>query len=259
MSNFLDLSRKIEPSVKIIYRTVTTKQPWYFEVAKIVAVVAIVGTVVWGISKADEVITPQVIVKATAFSISGDISKIDADNITINSDTFGVSTIEKIETADYVQLTLTQLLPGDKVIAQGVTREGVSTLYRIISFGGGTTTPIVVDLAIATSTATTTLDFATTTVEVATTTATTTDTASSTEQIASSTPDIISTTTPEVIATTTTEVATTTATTTVTTTEEIVPDIATTTTTPEVIPPPPPTEIAPLPVTDTPTETATTS
>lgn len=53
MAHFLDLRNKVQPPIKVIYKTVTLSRPWYVEVLKISVAVLFVGGIVWSISKAD--------------------------------------------------------------------------------------------------------------------------------------------------------------------------------------------------------------
>ena len=262
MANLLDLRNKVNPQVKIIYKIITQKQPWYVEFAKIAAVIVVVGTVVWGVSRADELFkTP-----AKNFSAYGLISANVGSSISINeahgsdssevtSYTFDVGTVNKIETNKYAPLEVSDLKIGDKIMVQGMLDNSVIIARRIVSFT-------------STSTATTTEALASTTLEVSTTTSTTTsDIASST---ATSTPSfmdqvvgtigdtingIVDAITGKTKATTTEEIATTTPTTpevTATTSEQVTPP---TSPAPEVTPVTPAPEVVTPPVVPAPAET----
>jgi hypothetical protein len=242
MTKFLDLRTKTPPQVKVIYKTITQRRSWYIELTKILLSIIIVGTIVWGVSRADDAVNH--ISKVKAFSAIGLVStttettiSIDSahgsDNASTTSYTFDTSTIGKFETNKYKPLLISDIKVGDRVIVQGTSKGDLITAGRLIDF---TTS----------STATTTDTLATTTPELSTTTSTTTDVTSSStststlNDVIQNIVNIITGTTTgtssDNTATTTDDTSTTTeATTTPTTTPEIVPDTSTTPTTTPVI------------------------
>jgi hypothetical protein len=239
MAEHLDLRKKTAPKVKIIYRTVVQQRSWYAEFTKVLAGVVIVSAIVWGVSKADIMQKSEVASPIENFSISGLVSSVgsllsvynatDGVNLSVTSYTFDASTIEKIETSEYVPLQFSDLQIGDNVIVQGISQDDVLTALRVISF---TSTPN------STTTATTTEPLATTTPEVSTTTdvvsTSTDDVSSSTSTTTPSLIDAIENTIQNIIDTisgTTTGASSDATTTVATTTEEII----TPTTTPEII------------------------
>jgi hypothetical protein len=252
MTKFLDLRKKTVPQVKIIYKTVVQQRSWYLELTKVLAAIVVVGTVVWGISRADDAINNKV-VKIKPFSAIGLVSattdstiSIDdahgSDNASTTSYTFDTSTVTKIETKKYSPITFSDIQVGDRVIVQGTVKGDLVTASRIIDFTSSSST--------ATTTATTTLPLATTTPEVSTSTdETSSSTSTSTpslNEVIQNIVDVITGTTTGTSSDTTT-VATTTEEVSATTTEDIIP-----TTTPEVEPP------VVEPVTDTATSTEST-
>jgi hypothetical protein len=166
---------------------------------------------IWGVSLADTTDAPPQAktvsentssdqTSNTTFSVFGFVSGIadtsfSVENINISeyasepSYTFDVSTLEKIETNEYIPLQFSDIKVGDKIIVQGILDNNTTIAHRIVSFTS-VTTPL------ATTTATTTPIAATTTDIISTSTD---EVASSSDDTASST----STTTPSLIATST--------------------------------------------------------
>jgi hypothetical protein len=273
MANLLDLSKKVQPQVKVIYHTITAPRPWYVEITKVLAVIAIVTTIVWGISKADELISqPEEAPAQEIVGVYGTVENISTTTNTLSLiNTQGteytghssfivlLNNLQKVETNEYLPLTLSDIQAGDTIIARGTINEQTIDAESLISF---TFRPILATttLDLATTTATTTDLLATTTEDISSTTSTTTP--GILEQIGDAIGDIVDniidlfngtstpTTTPET-STTTPETSTTTPETS-TTTPEVVEEPEVTppaTTTPEVteepaenITEPPPTE-----------------
>ncbi len=198
MAKILDLRKDINPRVKIIYRTITKRQPWYVEMTKVLITIAVVTTIVWGTSRADNPGNTEV----KNFSAIGLVSNLSDKSLSIdharssdktNSDNykFDISSVQKIETDAYLAMLFSDIKVGDKVIVQGLLDNGVITARRIVDF------------SFSSSTATTT---ATTTDETATSTATTTDTTIDTgtdTTIATTTDTLISTSTDNITSITT--------------------------------------------------------
>ncbi len=217
MAKILDLRKKVEPQVKVIYRTITTRQPWYVELSKVLAVIAIVTTVVWGITKADVPVSAKswsaigLVATTTDTTISIDNAR-SSENASTTEYSFDISSISKVETNKYEPLILSDLKTGDKVIIQGTIENDTMIARRVIAFISSTTATTTtatstetlatttVSTDIATSTASTTTEVATSTPDVSTSTdsiATTTDT--TTDDPTSTTTDPVATTTPEVV------------------------------------------------------------
>lgn len=181
MTKFLDLRKKIEPQVQVVYKIVSKQQPWYLEITKILVVIAIVTTVVWGVSKAQQDTQTAPTPEVKTFSVIGLVSTTTPTYFSIDSSdpavdkpatsyTFDTGSIQKIETSDYLPLQFSDIKLGDKIIVDGVVDNYKMIAQHIVSF---TSTPSVDNLA-------------STTPEVATSTVV--DTASST---ASSSPSVI--------------------------------------------------------------------
>ena len=236
MKNLLDLRKQYGSDATIIEKVIFQKRPWYVEVAKVLAVVVIVGTVVWGISKADEIISPVVSAPAqTTIGIYGTVGSFATTTLTIinaqGQEVTGYSSfdvllgnVSKIETSNYVALTLADIQIGDTIIAKGFQVGGSNVIdaTSIISFS--TRKPLSEDLA------TTTLEVATSTDPFATSTATSTDatatsTATSTESVLDKVGGLVN----DVINLITGGNASSTATSTATTTEAVATTTATTT------------------------------
>ena len=220
MSNLLDLRKKVRPQIRIVRQVIIQKQPWYFELLKVAAVIVVVSTAVWGISKADEVINPASTSSPEAMGIYGTIDAIDAQNISLvnaqgtdflgrNSFTADLSNLKDVEDSNYSPLTLADLQVGDQIIAKGFVNGGTIDTQTIISFSQRPPLPVATTTATA-ATATSTLDVVTSTSEIISTPTT----ATSTDDIATTTSDVTSSTTEEVASTTTDVVVTSPATTT---------------------------------------------
>ena len=198
MTHFVDLRKKVQPQVKVIREIIVQKQPWYMELAKIVAVIAIVSTVVWGISKADENVsgvatnTPDLSgIYGTVGSINGNfISLVDcagADftgHTTFNVD---ISNLQAVQTADYSPLTLADIQVGDPVTAYGIVNYTAATVIAQNIYSFSDRAPVVVDVTNATT--------ATTTIDVATSTTTSDVVATTTDDISTTTSDVTTATT----------------------------------------------------------------
>ena len=193
MKNLLDLRKKEQPKVILVEKVVFKKRSFFSETLRVLVAVVIVSVTVWGISKADSVL-PGSNVESKSFSAIGLISDLATTTISINeakgSDntgattyTFDTANLNKIETKDYIPLTLSDMSVGDKIIVQGTIDGSTIVAKRIISFSA-TSTKQNVPLDTATSTESVSTTTATTTDEIAgTSTATTTD--------ASTTPTIL--------------------------------------------------------------------
>ena len=243
MANLLNLREKVKPQVKIIYKTVTQKRPWHVEIGEILAVIVVVGVVVWGTTRADETHKAET-VPIEAFSISGYISNITDSSFSVNSTdyedrtgktsySFNKNTVQKRETDEYVPLQFSDIQVGDKIIVQGTLDDDTFTALRVIDFSIASSTIVASSTEELASTTPATPDVSTTTEDVASSTATTTATTtpSFVDNMINTIEDTIQTvidfvtgsSTPE--ATTTDEVATTTE------------DVIAPTSTPEIIQP----------------------
>jgi len=249
MPNILNLRK--EPKPIIIEKVIQEKRVWWLEVLKMVTVITVVSSVVYGISKAADVTPAQAAIQN--FSALGTVSAVSTSSLSISgahssdktrntSYTFDLFGVKKIENRKYVQLSIYDITVGDEVVVQGIEKEGKIDIKRIISFSSTTTSSHLVDATstsatstvatstdtISTSTSDTALLVATATTSIATSTAsTTTDTASSSLGVSSSTSAISSST--DSVATTTATSTDIVATSTATTTATIASPTATTT------------------------------
>jgi hypothetical protein len=144
MKNELDLRKKIEP--RIIERIVFQRRPWHMEALKLIIAVLVATGAVYAISKADEMPSfPTNDNPTKSFSVIGFISNVadgrisieranGSDGRTNDSYSFGLATVSKIETSEYVTLPATLLRVGDQIIVQGTETDGVVTPTRIVSF-----------------------------------------------------------------------------------------------------------------------------
>lgn len=253
IKNLLDLRKKDAP--RIIERIIFKKRSWYSEALRTLAVIVIVSTVIYGVSKADTFVSSTQQSSVKNFSAIGVVSNVSNTTISIDaakgsdetsntSYTFDVSSVTKVETKSYIPLTLSDIHVGDRIVIQGVDNEGNITIRRIISFSVNEhdeTLDVVATSTdtVATSTATTTeTTGATTTEEVSTSTeaTTTTDTSStpSSPTIIDTIKDVVSDVVDAITGTTTstsTETVSTTTDTTATTTVDTATSTEATTTT----------------------------
>ena len=199
MTYILDLRKKIEPQVQVVEKIIFQKQPWYVEIAKVLLAILVVSTVVWGISKADDLIQAQVAESVpTSDNLTGIYGKVTATSTyaLVLDDSNGskyegidifyadLTNLKTIKTNEDnpADLALSDINVGDTIIARGLIEGSKIDVEDIISFSATSSKTLLPE---ATSTATTTEETAsstaTTTEEIATTTSTTTDeTASST-------------------------------------------------------------------------------
>ena len=213
MNNVLDI-RKKTPQLKVVREVIFKRRPWWQEVVKVLLVIVVVTSIVWSVSKADD--TSEEVEKITTTSnvgFYGTVISIASTTISLSTSQgdipVDISALATTETASNIQLSLSDVEVGDKVIIQGLYDGSILMARRLISFA-------VTQPDERLTVATTTLEFATTTSMFATTTS----------EVATTTPETTSTTTPEVMPTTDTA-----------TTTEV---FDTSTTTPEVIPTPEP-------------------
>jgi len=203
-SNLLNL--RTNPPPIIIEKVIREKRIWWKEVIRMMVIIAIVASIVYGISRAD---TPSVFHNFTAM---GTVTTLTPDSLTISavhsSDTTGdttltldISQVEKIETSSYAPLSLGDISVGDTVIAQGMSDGSDIPIRRIVRVHASST------IAQADQVATSTPD----TISLATTTATTSPlTASALDAISIFTGSTTTSTSSEIISET--SVSTTTAT-----------------------------------------------
>jgi len=273
------LNLRPEPKPIIIEKVIQSKRIWWLEILKMVTVITVVSSIVYGISKADITIPTSSVQSFSAFGTVSDMSPevISIENARSSekagavSYTFKLIDVKKIENRIHVALLMSDIHVGDKIVAMGMSNDGAVTINRIISFSSTATTSDVVAIPLtASTTATSTLEIATSTASttsvVATSTATSTQsgssvdisttTASTTLEIATSTASttpVVATstaTTTDITATTTPSSATSTDTTNISTTTS---SGSTTPADPAVVPPAPVTPPDPAPVAPDPT------
>jgi len=211
MTYILDLRKKINPQVQIVEKVIFQKQPWYIETLKVFLAIVIVSSAVWGISKADDLISDRP-VSSKPFSVMGVVSSISETSLSLHvtaSDketdyVFDTAPITTIQTSEYANITLQDIKVGDKIIVQGRESDGIPQPTRIISFSSvaiptpsdevatttASTTPEAL-VSVSTTTATTTIETpSSSTPEI---TSTSTPTATTSEEVASSTPGVVET------------------------------------------------------------------
>lgn len=279
LKNLLDLRKKVSPQIQIVERIIFQKRSWKKEALRTLMVAIVATTVIWGISKADSILPSNRPANPNkSFSAVGVISEVGTTTLSINeahgsdsnsqnSYTFNTESVLKIETKNYVPLTLSDLKAGNRIIVQGEFLDGNISIKRIISFDSTPSKEV--------ATSTTETNIATTTASTTDTTASSTlgekignfvggivdtitgTTSTSTDNTASTTDEA---TTSIQVATTTDESTTTEATTTPTIVEKVIEVVKTVvdtvvdavTPTPTEVTPPVPTPEAPAPVSDVP-------
>ncbi|MFA6297362.1 MAG: hypothetical protein WC629_02255, partial [Candidatus Paceibacterota bacterium] len=122
MKNILDLRKKISPQVQIVEKIIFKNQPLHIEAIKVFLAIFIVSSIVWGISKADTLITtPTPPATTKSFSILGTVATITPETISLNSEisnnvssnTFDTITITTIQTSNYTPIFLQDIKVGD--------------------------------------------------------------------------------------------------------------------------------------------------
>ena len=170
LKNLLDLRKKAQPQIKIVERIILQKRSLKSDILLAFSVILVATSIVWSISKADtkdQSVNTQT-VSIQGFSAIGTVSDITTSTLSItntkSSDktgnteyTFDTTNILKIETKNYVPLSLSDLKVGDKIIVQGLYENNQIQIRRVVSFGLET-----LKLNTATTTATTTEDIGTT-------------------------------------------------------------------------------------------------
>jgi len=234
MKNILNL--RPQPKPIIIEKVVHAKRVWWLEALKMITVVVVVSSVVWGVSKADISDSNKSAPAIKNFSALGNVVGVTSTTLSIDgahsSDqtgktayTFDLSDVKKIENGSYVPLLISDINVGDKVVVQGIEKDSVINIRRIISLSStATTTAVVATTTVATTvdattTATSTTDVATTTTDTATSSDATT-TASSTLSTSTATTDVTASST-TATSTASTTIASTTVTTTASTTQSV--------------------------------------
>ena len=214
MPNLLNLRK--EPKPIIIEKIIQEKRVWWLEVLKMVTVITVVTSIVYGVSRADIIIqTPEAAPSESWTGIYGTVTSMSGNSLILDDsqgskypgvDIFNVdlTNVKTVETNDDnpISLSVTDINAGDKIIARGIIDGDNLDAHDIISFSYVKVTATTTE---ASSTDATTTEATSTTPVEATSTSVE---ATSTSVEASSTDSISTATTTE--ATTTDSVATTT-------------------------------------------------
>jgi len=175
-------------------------KPRFIKIFSVFLLIALVLS--WGISNA---VNNDIQSATSNFSVSGTVSEVSDAYIVVtgavgslkSSDgtyNLNIDYLKRVETDKYATLSISDVVVGDKIIAQGVTNGYSFFIKRIVSFTSIARNPVDEDNA------TTTADVATTTdTTTATITATTTDNVVTTGTSTPDTADTTSTSTPPVI------------------------------------------------------------
>lgn len=181
--NLLNLKKKDPSDIVIVEKIVLKNRSLFFELARMLVIIAVASGIVWGISNADNLPfnisqdhPRQSSNPAKNFSAMGTVSEITDSSLSLEnakgsndktqtSYTFNISnTGLKIQDQNDTSLNLLDIKLGDRIVVQGTLNDGVISIRKIISFA--TTSEVKVDVATST---------ASTTEELGTSTATTTD------------------------------------------------------------------------------------
>lgn len=145
--HILNLKKKVSPI--IIEKIIIKDESVQSRILRTVFSIAVVFSIVWGVTKAEEIISemlPQEEIEPTvSFSLAGLIKEVYSDKIVltravgVDSDinVFEIDIVANeqiIETNTYEKILVADLLVGDKVIVQGLKRDGKFFSRRIISF-----------------------------------------------------------------------------------------------------------------------------
>jgi hypothetical protein len=137
-------SKKIDKKIRLFFNNFS------IEFAKITLVISVVLLLSWGITKATE----DNFVEATNnFSVIGTVSVVSDDTVSlIDARGSGMQSEElynlniehltKVETKDYKPLIISDVKPGDTIIAQGVTDGSTFFITRIVSFSSTPLPPL---------------------------------------------------------------------------------------------------------------------
>lgn len=187
--HILNLKKKVSPIV--IERVIFKKESLLSRVFRIAFSIAVVFTIVWSVSKAEEIldnVLPTEAEPTVSFSLAGIVKEVSANKIILtrsvgfdaSTNVFEIDILtneQVIETNTYEGLTIADILVDDKIIIQGFKRDGIFYSRRIISFAprfpdtagiNGVIEPEiaeeeVLDITVATTTDDLLVDLATTT------------------------------------------------------------------------------------------------
>lgn len=142
LRNILDLRTKNEPQV--VEKIIVKKPSFQSELFRFFLAIFIASALIWGVSNADTVFEATPFGSTTKnFSVVGTVSDIVPATLSL-SDAHGtndsgqrvysldISQVEKIESKEYVSLSLSDIVIGDKVIVQGIDEGGNIKIKRII-------------------------------------------------------------------------------------------------------------------------------
>ncbi|MEN9921652.1 MAG: hypothetical protein RLZZ517_630 [Candidatus Parcubacteria bacterium] len=213
------VKKKLSKSHSLFQKGILSKL--HIEVIRTSVIVLVVLGLTWGIAKATE---NELESATNNFSVIGTVSSISDETISLmnarGSDTqteelynLSIKYLDRIETKDYTLLIISDINPGDTIIAQGLTDGNKFFIKRIISFNS---TPLPTQDETATTTpesiATSTQDIATTTDQVqpedSDNTQSDTDNSSIQDETATTTPESIATSTQDIATTTDEEIST---------------------------------------------------
>jgi hypothetical protein len=152
--NFLDLRKKSPQQIKIVERIIFQKRSLKSDIFLALSVIIVASGIIWGISKADTLISkviPEKINQRKSFSVVGVITDLGSTSISVQSSDDKVYVLDidkgvKIETKNYTPITFLDLKIDDKIIVQGVISNEIITVKRVVSFS------IVAVASVATST-----------------------------------------------------------------------------------------------------------
>lgn len=145
--HILNLKKKVSPI--IIEKIIIKDESVQSRILRTVFSIAVVFSIVWGVTKAEEIISemlPQEEIEPTvSFSLAGLIKEVYSDKIVLTRavgvdsgiNVFEIDIVANeqiIETNTYEKILVADLLVGDKIIVQGLKRDGKFFSRRIISF-----------------------------------------------------------------------------------------------------------------------------
>lgn len=180
IKNFLNLKKRDPSEIVYVEKIVLKKRSLFFEVFRMLTIIAVASGVVWGLSNADIistststpiVSTPAISSSNEIIGIYGTVTDIASTTITINDSKGSKYKNIKLFTADLtnlksvhtnangketpVTLSLSDINIGDKITARGILNGNTINTETIIDFSV-TSSKTITTLDVATSTATST-------------------------------------------------------------------------------------------------------
>ncbi|MFA6094553.1 MAG: LamG-like jellyroll fold domain-containing protein [Candidatus Paceibacterota bacterium] len=144
MKNILDLRKKITPRVFVIERVIMKRRPWYIELAKILTVIVIVTSIVYGISRADDEAASSTPVTNTEVILVEATTTIPETPVVVEeavSTTTEPTTNETLATTTEVAATTTSSTTPTTATSTSLFDAIIDTVSSVVDSIFGTSTP----------------------------------------------------------------------------------------------------------------------